>query len=96
MTRFGNTPVWPRAILESSQDAKGPGGGGSVEWHLCSSDHHARNGFTYHLQELADFLWFYGAPSVGIHGWFSDNGTFLQDEGLVCEEWHAKWRTSKG
>jgi hypothetical protein len=32
------------------------------------------NGFTYHLQELAFFSWFFGAPSVGIHGWFSDNG----------------------
>ncbi|MGA7915489.1 MAG: hypothetical protein WCA00_09655 [Candidatus Acidiferrales bacterium] len=44
-----------------------------------------RNGFTYHLQELAFFSWFYGAPSVGIHGWFSDNGTFLQDAGPVCQ-----------
>jgi hypothetical protein len=43
------------------------------------------NGFTYHIQELAFFSWFYGAPSVGIHGWFSDNGTFLQDAGPVCE-----------
>lgn len=42
------------------------------------------NGFTYHLQELAFFSWFYGAPSVGIHGWFSDNGTFLHDAGPVC------------
>jgi hypothetical protein len=43
------------------------------------------NGFTYHLQELAFFSWFYGAPSVGVHGWFSDNGTFLHDAGPVCE-----------
>lgn len=42
------------------------------------------NGFTYHLQELAFFSWFYGAPSVGIHGWFSDNGTFLTDAGPPC------------
>jgi len=42
------------------------------------------NGFTYHMQELAFFSWFYGAPSIGIHGWFSDNGAFLQDVGLVC------------
>ena len=42
------------------------------------------NGFTYHMQELAFFSWFYGAPSIGIHGWFSDNGTFLQDAGPVC------------
>jgi hypothetical protein len=42
------------------------------------------NGFTYHLQELAFFSWFYGAPSIGIHGWFSDNGTFLTDAGPPC------------
>jgi hypothetical protein len=43
------------------------------------------NGFTYHLQELAFFSWFYGAPSIGIHGWFSNNGTFLTDAGLPCQ-----------
>lgn len=43
------------------------------------------NGFTYHLQELAFFSWFFGAPSVGINGWFSDNGTFLTDAGPPCQ-----------
>ena len=52
------------------------------------------NGFTYHLQELAFFSWFYGqnlaagpnAPlSIGINGWFSDNGTFLNNAGPVCQ-----------
>ena len=43
-----------------------------------------KNGFTYHLQELAFYSWFYGAPSVGIHGWFSDNGTFMTDAGPPC------------
>lgn len=42
------------------------------------------NGFTYHLQELAFFSWFFGPPSIGIHGWFSDNGTFLTDAGPPC------------
>lgn len=42
------------------------------------------NGFTYHLQELAFFSWFFGSPSIGIHGWFSNNGTFLSDAGPVC------------
>jgi hypothetical protein len=42
------------------------------------------NGFTYHLQELAFFSWFYGAPSIGVNGWFSDNGTFLRDAGPPC------------
>lgn len=42
------------------------------------------NGFTYHLQELAFFSWFFGAPSIGINRWFSDNGTFLTDARPVC------------
>jgi hypothetical protein len=33
--------------------------------------------FTYHLQELAFFSWFYHSkPSLGVNGWFSSNGTF--------------------
>ena len=43
------------------------------------------NGFTYHLQELAFFSWFFGAPSLGVNGWFSDNGTFLTDAGPPCQ-----------
>ena len=35
------------------------------------------NGFTYHPQELAFFSWFYHqSPSLGVNGWFSDQGTF--------------------
>jgi hypothetical protein len=43
------------------------------------------NGFTYNLQELAFFSWFFGAPSIGIHGWFSNNATFLTDAGPPCQ-----------
>jgi hypothetical protein len=43
------------------------------------------NKFTYHMQELAFFSWFYGAPSVGVNGWFSDNDTFSTDAGPVCQ-----------
>jgi hypothetical protein len=42
------------------------------------------NGFTYHLQELAFFSWFFQTPSIGIHGWFSNNATFLTDAGPPC------------
>ena len=42
------------------------------------------NGFTYHLQELAFFSWFFGTPSTAVNGWFSDNGTFLTDAGPPC------------
>jgi hypothetical protein len=35
------------------------------------------NGFRYHAQELAFFSWFYHQhPSIGINGWYSDQGTF--------------------
>jgi hypothetical protein len=34
------------------------------------------NGFTYHLQELAFYSWFYGGTSLGAGGKFSSNGTF--------------------
>jgi hypothetical protein len=42
------------------------------------------NGFTYNLHELAFFSWFYGAPTLGLNGWFSNNGTFLSDAGPPC------------
>jgi hypothetical protein len=42
------------------------------------------NGFTYDLQELAFFSWFFGGASTGINGWFSNNGTFTTDAGPPC------------
>jgi hypothetical protein len=39
---------------------------------------------TYHPQELAFFSWFYGAPSIGVDGVFSNNGTFAVDAGGIC------------
>lgn len=42
------------------------------------------NGFTYNLQELAYFSWFYGAPATGAGGLFSNNGTFTTDAGPNC------------
>jgi hypothetical protein len=40
------------------------------------------SGMTYHPQELAFFSWFMGAPSLGVDGDFSDNGTFKGDATL--------------
>jgi hypothetical protein len=35
------------------------------------------SGFTYHPQQLAFFSWFYhSSPSLGVNGWYSDQGTF--------------------
>jgi hypothetical protein len=44
-----------------------------------------RNGFTYRLQELVFFSWFFSSRSVGVNGWFSDNGTFLTNAGPPCQ-----------
>jgi len=44
------------------------------------------NGFTYHLQELAFFSWFYRiSPSDGVNGWYSNNGTFMTSAGPICQ-----------
>jgi hypothetical protein len=43
------------------------------------------NGFSYHLQELAFFSWFLGGNSLGVNGWYSDNGSFQTDAGPVCQ-----------
>jgi len=43
------------------------------------------NSFTYHPQELAFFSWFYRqTPSLGVNGWYSDNGTFTSGAGAAC------------
>lgn len=42
------------------------------------------NGVTYHAQELAFFSWFFGGPSIGAGGLFSNNGTFATDAGPIC------------
>jgi hypothetical protein len=61
----------------------------------------ASNGFTYHLQELANFSWFFGGPSTAANGWYSNGATFLTDAGPVCQDvpsmtgslWHFSERT---
>lgn len=43
------------------------------------------NGITYHPQELVFLSWFFRqVPSIGLHGWYSSNGTFTKDAGAVC------------
>lgn len=43
------------------------------------------NGFTYHLQDLAFFSWFYRqSPSIGLGGVYSLLGTFTTSAGPVC------------
>ena len=39
----------------------------------------ASNGLTYDLQELAFYSWFYGGPSLGTGGLYSNHGTFKGD-----------------
>ena len=42
-------------------------------------------GFSYHLQELVFFSWFFRTPSIGAGAVFSNNGTFTFDAGAVCQ-----------
>ena len=56
---------------------------------LLSSKIRMPNGFTYQLQELADFSWFFGSvnggpPTIGVNRWYSDNATFLTNAGPPC------------
>lgn len=43
-----------------------------------------KNGYAYTVQELAFFSYFYGGPSIGVNGWYSNNGTFKSDAGPIC------------
>jgi hypothetical protein len=42
------------------------------------------NGFSYHLQELAYFSWFFRIAPLGAGGQFSDNGTLATNAGPIC------------
>jgi hypothetical protein len=42
------------------------------------------NGFSYSLQEAAYFSWFFGGPSAGPQGFFSNNGTLQGGAGSPC------------
>jgi len=75
------TPVWSSGQSASCSsggqnnlEVGDPLSGISNDWSVTM-----RNGFTYHLQELAFFSWFYNADhvaSLGAGGDFSNNGTF--------------------
>ncbi len=83
---FGNNPVPPWGHIGQQPGCQNNlEVGDPLSGTLAPPIFSPSNGFTYHMQELVFFSWFYGAPSVGIHGWFSDNGTFMQDAGPVCE-----------
>ena len=43
-----------------------------------------KNGYTYTLQELAYFSYFYGGPSFAAGGGYSNNNTLTSDAGPVC------------
>jgi hypothetical protein len=43
-----------------------------------------KNGYSYTIQELAFFSYFYGGPSLAVHGWYSNNDTLKTDAGPVC------------
>ena len=75
------TPVWSSGQSaacssggQNNLEVGDPVSGISNDWTVTGA-----NGFTYHLQELAFFSWFYNADhvtSLGAGGDFSNNGTF--------------------
>ena len=83
---FGNnpTPAWggvgqvPPGFCQNNLEVGDPLSGTNF------SPVGGRNGFTYHLQELAFFSWFFSSQSTGIHDWFSNNDTFTTDAGPAC------------
>ena len=83
---FGNnpTPAWggvgqvPPGFCQTNLEVGDPLTGSNF------SPIGGRNGFTYHLQELTFFSWFFDSKSIGIHGWFSNNDTFTTDAGPAC------------
>jgi len=91
-TTYNLTPAWspPAGNLKQCYTALDPGypllgplsapGGSS-----SSSTVVGANGFTYNLQELAFFSWFYRQnPSVAVNNWYSTNDTLTTDAGAVC------------
>jgi hypothetical protein len=52
-------------------------------------------GFTYHVQELAFFSWFYRqSPSLGLNGWYSDQHTF-KTPAATCGGTGGSWGTAE-
>lgn len=82
---FGNNPVPPWGHIGQQPGCQGNLEVGDPLSGTLAPPIVMSNGFTYHRQELAFFSWFYGAPSIGINGWFSDNDTFTTDAGPVCQ-----------
>jgi hypothetical protein len=81
------TPLWGN-IGQVLGGCPGPGGQNALEVGdpLSGTNLPAitgANGFTYHVQELAFFSWFYGGTSLGAGGKFSSNGTFKGDA-ILC------------
>ncbi len=84
---FGNnpTPAWGNVGQVQGACQNNLEVGDPLSGTLAPPIFNPANKFTYHMQELAFFSWFYGAPSVGVNGWFSNNATFLHDAGPVCQ-----------
>lgn len=84
---FGNNPVPPWGHIGQQPGCQNNlEVGDPLSGTLAPPIFNPANGFTYHMQELAFFSWFYGAPSIGVNGWFSNNATFLADAGPVCTD----------
>lgn len=93
-TQFNLVPAWtpPAGNVGVCQNALDPGypllGVLVQPGAAASSSNSVQSGaatFTYDLQELAFYSWFYRQdPSLGVNGWFSTNNTLVTDASAVC------------
>jgi hypothetical protein len=81
---FGNNPVPPWGHIGQQPGCQGNLEVGDALTGTNIPTVTMPNGYAYHLQELVFFSWFYGAPSIAVNGWFSDNNTFTTDAGPPC------------
>jgi hypothetical protein len=74
---YGNNPVplWGHTGQDPTSCQNNLEVGDPLTGHIFTVKPETPGGFTYHLQELAFFGWFYDFNS-GVNGWYSTRGTF--------------------
>lgn len=81
--RFNGAPAWGHIGQQSGCQANLEVGDALTGTNLAPIT--GANGFTYHLQELVFYSWFFRTPPIGAGGTFSDDGTLAVDAGPICQ-----------
>ena len=62
----------------------------SIPTTLPEHSHYSRilgsGGDGVNICKSAFFSWFFGAPSIAVNGWFSNNNSFTSDAGPICRK----------